>query len=307
MTQQTHQLRGTIFTSTAAIGWGLSGVAAGVLFARYPAITPAWLTQLRMAVAGVVLLAIGWGTGQHPLRVWKNKRDTLQLVLYGLLGIIPAQYFYFIAVRNGNASVATILQYLGLFFIVIYTAVRFRELPSQAEWIGIVVAVIGTVLIITHGRFDTLAISPSVLFWGVLSAVGSATYTLLPKSVLPKYGAVNCTGWGLIFAGIGMLAFQGSSHGPVTVDLPMIGLLVFIVLIGTVMTLFLFNAGLKEISPTRASLLDSLEPLSAAVFSVAFLGIQLTVFDIIGGLLVILAVMMLSIDFDHATRFFRRK
>ncbi|KRN20350.1 DMT family permease [Secundilactobacillus similis DSM 23365 = JCM 2765] len=298
-------LSGIILAAVAATGWGLSGVAAGVIFDRYPAISPAWLTQLRMILAGVILLIGSGMLHQRPFAVLHHRRDALQVAYYGWFGLIPAQYFYFIAVHDGNASVATILQYLGLFFVVFYTAVRFRQLPGRAEWIGIIVAVVGTVLIVTHGRFNGLAVSTSVLFWGMLSAVGSAAYTLIPKRVLPIYGTMNCTGWGLIVSGLTMFIFPSVTQGPTHVDLPLIGLLLFVVLIGTVVTLFLFNAGLKVISATTASLLDSLEPLSAAVFSV-WLGVSLTGFDIIGGILIILAVLLISIDFDRLRDRIRR-
>lgn len=56
-----------------------------------------------------------------------------------------------------------------------------------------------------------------------------------------------------------------------------------------------------------ASLLDAFEPLSATVFSVIFLNVQLTTFDLVGGALIILAVMVLSLNGRKMMNFFRRR
>ncbi|MBU7495079.1 EamA family transporter, partial [Lactiplantibacillus pentosus] len=61
------------------------------------------------------------------------------------------------------------------------------------------------------------------------------------------------------------------------------------------------------ILPTTASLMDAFEPLAATVFSIAFLNVQLTRFDFIGGLLVILAVMALSINPHRMFRYLHRR
>lgn len=307
MTQQ-HHLRGVILASIACILWGISGVAASTLFISNPRLTAIWLTEVRMISAGLILLIWGQLAGQHPVAIWKQPRTAWQVVSYGLLGLIPVQWCYFEAVRVGNAPIATIIQFLGPFIITFYFLFFKHVIPKRIEVVGMIMAFIGTLLIVTHGHLNSLAISPVILFWGGLSAIGVATNTLIPRSILPKFGALSVTGWGLLVAGLFLTAFQPMWRVHLTVNAFQIALLMVIIIFGTVVPFLMFAHSLSYILPTTASLLDAFEPLAATIFSVLFLNVQLTSFDLIGGLLIILAVMALSLNMHKILlRFHRRR
>lgn len=306
MTQQ-HHLRGVLLASVACILWGISGVAASTLFISNPHLTSMWLTQIRMISAGIIL--IGWAqlAGKQPLNIWKQRKTAWQVVSYGLLGLIPVQLCYFEAVRVGNAPIATIIQFLGPFIITFYFLFFKHVIPKRIEVIGMVMAFIGTLLIVTHGHLNSLAVSPAVLFWGGLSAVGVATNTLIPRSILPKYGALAVTGWGLLVAGLCLMILQPMWTVHLTLNAFQIVLLVVIVLFGTVAPFLMFAHSLAYILPTTASLLDAFEPLAATIISVLFLNVQLTSYDLFGGALIILAVMALSLNMHKMLLLFRRR
>ncbi len=306
MTQQ-HHLRGVLLASVACILWGISGVAASTLFISNPHLTAMWLTQIRMISAGIIL--IGWAqlAGKQPLNIWKQRKTAWQVVSYGLLGLIPVQLCYFEAVRVGNAPIATIIQFLGPFIITFYFLFFKHVIPKRIEVIGMVMAFIGTLLIVTHGHLNSLAVSPAVLFWGGLSAVGVATNTLIPRSILPKYGALAVTGWGLLVAGLCLMILQPMWTVHLTLNVFQIVLLVVIVLLGTVAPFLMFAHSLAYILPTTASLLDAFEPLAATIISVLFLNVQLTSYDLFGGALIILAVMALSLNMHKMLLLFRRR
>lgn len=306
MTHQ-HHLRGVLLASVACILWGISGVAASTLFINNPQITPLWLTQVRMISAGIIMLVWAQLAGTKPITIWRQRRDTIQVICYGLLGLIPVQLCYFEAVKVGNAPIATIIQFLGPFIISIYYFLFKHVKPRRAEAIGMVMAFIGTLLIVTHGHLTSLAISPVVLFWGGLSAIGVATNTLIPRPLLPKYGALTITGWGLLIAGLSLLVLKPVWTVSLKLTLMEIGLIVVIVLLGTVAPFFMFARSLSDILPTTASLLDAFEPLAATIFSVTFLNVQLTGFDLVGGLLIILAVMALSLNVRKMMAYLHRQ
>lgn len=304
-TPRPRKALGIALACTAGICWGISGVAASALFHHNHAITPLWVSQVRMTIAGLIMILVSLTQGES-VAIWRNKRDALQLVMYGLLGLIPVQLFYFNAVHAGNPSIATILQFLGPFVIAFYYILLHHQLPTRSEVIGMVLAFGGTLLIITHGHFNTLAVSGAVLFWGGLSAIGVATNTLLPRALLRKYGSFATTGWGLLVAGLSLNVFGPVWSNPVHLAAPDWLLMSVIIVIGTLLAFILFAISLKHILPTTASLLDAFEPLSATVFSIIFLGISLSGMDIVGGVLIILAVMALAMDF-RAIHWFRKR
>lgn len=305
MTAQ-HHLRGVLLASIACILWGISGVAASTLFTWNPQVTALWLTQVRMITAGALLLVLGQAIGVKPFAIWRQKATGIRVISYGLLGLVPVQLCYFEAVKFGNAPVATIIQFLGPFIISIYFLLFKHVTPTRPEALGMLMAFIGTILIVTHGHLNSLAISPVVLFWGGLSAIGVATNTLIPRPLLPKFGAVSVTGWGLFVAGICLNIFGPVWQAKVTLTWPEWVMVGVIIIFGTVIPFLMFAHALGYILPTTASLLDAFEPLSATIFSVLFLNVQLTQFDFIGGALVILAVMALSLNGRQMLRLLRR-
>lgn len=273
--------------------WGISGIFAKMLFAINPRVSPMIVTQVRMIIGGIAILLVGWLAGKHPLKIWHRWHDAGTIISYGILGLIPVQLFYFMAVKAGNASIATILQFIGPFFIMLYMAVRHHEIPSRLEVISAVAAFIGVVVVATNGRFTQLAITPLVLIYGLISAVGVATNTLIPRSLLKNFSSMEITGWGLVIAGVGL---EVVSPTRITFALTPRVLVMFlmIIIIGTVIPFITFTTVLKYISPTVASMLDAFEPLTATVGSVLVLGLHLSVATIIGSLVIIVAVIGLN-------------
>ena len=273
--------------------WGISGIFAKMLFAISPRVSPMIVTQVRMIIGGIAILLVGWLAGKHPLKIWHRWHDAGTIISYGILGLIPVQLFYFMAVKAGNASIATILQFIGPFFIMLYMAVRHHEIPSRLEVISAVAAFIGVVVVATNGRFTQLAITPLVLVYGLISAVGVATNTLIPRSLLKSFSSMEITGWGLVIAGIG-LEVVSPTRVTFTLTSQVLIMFLMIIIIGTVIPFITFTTVLKYISPTVASMLDAFEPLTATVGSVLVLGLHLSLATIIGSLVIIVAVIGLN-------------
>lgn len=273
--------------------WGISGIFAKVLFAADPRISPMIVTQVRMIIGGIAILLVGRLVGRHPLKIWHRRHDAGIIISYGILGLIPVQLFYFMAVKAGNASIATILQFIGPFFIMLYMAVRHHEIPSRLEVISAVAAFIGVVVVATNGRFTQLAITPLVLIYGLISAVGVATNTLIPRSLLKNFSSMEITGWGLVIAGIG-LEIVAPTRITFALTPQVLVMFLMIIVIGTVIPFITFTTVLKYISPTVASMLDAFEPLTATVGSVLVLGLHLSLATIVGSLVIIIAVIGLN-------------
>lgn len=276
--------------------WGISGLFAKALFNVSSSITSMWVSQVRMISAGIILIILSQFRGEHPFQIFQDLHAAWIIFAYGVFGLVPVQYAYFMAVQYGNASIATILQFIGPFFIIAYQAV-FRQIPPRRiEIICAIVAFTGVFIIATHGRFNHLAMTLSVLIWGLISAVGVATNTLIPQKMLRegKVPSLIITGWGLLFAGLTLLLIHPGQ--PYVPNIPAVWLYSLgILVIGTLIPFQLANNSLKYIDATTFSLMDAFEPLAATIGSVFFFNLQLTEADIIGSILVIVAVLAINI------------
>lgn len=293
MDKQSKSRLWTILAALAAVMWGISGLFAESLFKVSSKITPIWLTQVRLIISGIVLLIIATVLHQKPFSVLKDKKNTLHIIAYGVFGLLPVQVFYFIAIEMANASIATILQFIGPFFVLTYLAVTHQQVLRKLDVLAAILAFIGVFLLSTHGNFNQLAITPLALFFGLLSAVGEASYTLIPVKLVKRVSSLVVTGWGMLFAGIGLMIVY--PRFPAIPNTPRAWLDVSaIIIIGTIIPFQIMANALRYVKPSTVSLLDAFEPLSATVGSVLIFGLVMSGMDWLGTLLVIGAVLALN-------------
>jgi len=299
--ETTREVKGILLASVSATFWGVSGAIAQTLFDTTD-INSIWLTGIRMLGAGIGLLLISLVTKVDLWSIWRHPGDLLQIAGYTLLGLMPVQFTYFLAVEASNAATATILQFMGPVFIAIWLVVAHQQWPTRSEGIAIVLAVIGSFLLVTHGNPATLVISVWALVWGLLSGVTSATNTLMPTKLLTKYSTMTVNTWSMLLGGLLFNIVQPfwSIHIPLT--LGNISKLSFVVIFGTLLAFLFFLESLKYIRPTVVSLLDAFEPLSATVIAVVLLGVSFEWLDILGSLLIISTVFILAIGQRHNER-----
>lgn len=88
-------------------------------------------------------------------------------------------------------------------------------------------------------------------------------------------------------------------------DYPLLqwGLIVYVAVLGTLIPFALYFEGINLIRSTRASITATLEPISAAMISFFVLGETLEPLQILGGALVIGAIILLQLrkEYDDAT------
>ncbi|MCL1632325.1 EamA family transporter [Sporolactobacillus sp. CPB3-1] len=281
---------------SGAMLWGISGNAAQYLFDIHK-ISAGWLTSVRMLTSGVLLLCIMQCGKDRRLiwDIWKSRQSAQSLLIFGLIGMIGAQYTYFEAVAAGNAATATLLQYLSPVLIMLYLTVRLRKKPSTVEISAIFTALLGVFFIATKGQIHHLSIAPSAFFWGLMAALGGAIYATQPGELLRKFGPGIVVGWGMVIGGAAMSCFYPPwrFHGQLTMQ-SVIGI-VFVIVFGTLIAFYLYLSSLKYLQPIETSLLGCAEPLSAAVVSVVWMGVPFTLFDWIGAVCIVGTVMMLTL------------
>lgn len=292
--QLNREFKGIFLASISATFWGVSGAIAQTLFDS-TSINSVWLTGVRMSGAGIGLFLLSLITKVDLWSIWRHPRDLFQIVAYTLLGLMPVQFTYFLAVEASNAATATILQFMGPVFIALWMVLAHRQFPTRSEGIAILCALLGSFLLVTHGNPATLVISVGALVWGLLSGVTSATNTLIPAELLTRYSPMTVNTWSMILGGILFNCVQPvwSIHIPLT--LLNVSKLGFVVLFGTLLAFLFFLQSLQYIRPTVVSLLDAFEPLSATIIAVALLGVNFSGLDILGSLLIISTVFILAI------------
>lgn len=190
ITMSYPRTKGIFLVLIAAIFWGVSGTVAQYLF-HQQGFSTSWLVVTRLIFSGLGLLFFAHtGAKQNIWIIWKNKKDVLHFIVFGVIGMFGVQFTYFAAIEHGNAASATVLQYLAPVIIACFLCIRSKAMPAKHEMIAIFFALLGTFLLVTKGNIHSLAISGSAFFWGILSAFALAFYTLYPGGLLSRWGSL---------------------------------------------------------------------------------------------------------------------
>lgn len=287
-------VKGRIYTLIGAISWGLSG-ACGQYLMNDSGVSPIYLTALRMVIAGLVLTLFACLKQPKQFReVVKSPKIMGRMLFFGIFGLMLCQLTYLFAIHSSNAGTATVLQYTCPILIVIYVSLKEKTVPTIMEFVAIVFALVGTFVITTHGNPFNLSLSPSGLFWGIISAFAYALYTLLPGKLIRQWGSLIGTGLGLLSGGI--LFYFGTASWQYTIQWQPYTFIAFIGIIGigTIFAYSLYLEGVSLIGPVQGSLLASAEPISSVFFSIILLGEIFQGIDIVGIVLILIAVYLIT-------------
>lgn len=294
--EKSKMVTGTIVTIAGGILWGVSGVCGQYMF-QNKGVTAPWLVSGRLVVAGLLMLCYYFLTDrEQTLAIWKSKRDRRDVIIYGLLGMLPCQYAYFQTIEWSNAGTATVIQYLGPALIVIWVCFRTKRMPTLQEITGVILAVIGVFLIATHGNPTSLALSGRALLMGLASAVSVAIYTLEPARLQKKYDTPLILAWGMTIGGVALtLISRPWTAKGIQADAEMFAALAFVIVFGTMAGFSLYMTGVKLIGSVKASLYACMEPVSSMILTVLWMKVNFTTPDLIGTLLVIATIIILAI------------
>lgn len=294
--ERREMLRGMSIALIGGVFWGLAGVFGQFLF-EYKGTNARWLVSVRLILAGLILLATVYLKQRETFfAIWKNKKDVLALFLFSVFGMAGCQLSYYTAVELSNAGTATVLQYTAPVMILFFDALVHRRKPRIYEVLALCLALGGTWILATHGNVRSMAVSEEALFWGLLSAVMMAVYNLLPLKLMKRYGTFCVIGWGMLVGGIVLSAFTHPWHVAGDWDLQAAGALLVVILVGTVLSFSFYMEGVRMIGAPKASLLASVEPVTATVASVLVMHVFFAVADIIGIVCILAAVFILSVS-----------
>ena len=289
-----NRLKGIILAVGGSILWGGSGVAAQFLL-QDRGMTADYLTAIRTITAGLILLLIDrFVYSNNITNIWRDKASRYRLLFFGICGMMAVQYTYFAAIAYSNAPTGTIIQYLMPVVILLWVALRERKLPQPGQVICAILAILGTALLVTHGSLTTLSISEKALFWGILSALAAACYTVSPRWLLMRWPSAQVVGWAMLIGGAAISLIYPPLSYPGTLDRDAILSLAYICILGTAIAFWAYVSSTKYILPQEASILNAMEPLASIVFSVLLLDVLFQLPEIAGTILIILPVLYIT-------------
>jgi drug/metabolite transporter (DMT)-like permease len=269
----------------------ISGSSFGTLaiFARLAyedGVTPITLLFLRFGIASLCMLFIMWLRGVPIPGGW----ILLGLALMGGIGYVGQALSYFTALTLIPAGLVALLLYLYPAIVTILAMIILKERISKWKIIALLIALGGTVL--------TIGPTGGGQFLGVILGLAAAfiysIYILVGSKITRQVTAIQSSTVVIVSAAIvsgGLAAIKGPAFPATASGWASV---IAIALISTILAVVTFFAGLERVGPTNASTLSTVEPAVTVVLAAMVLGETISFFRIIGGMMIILAVIILA-------------
>ncbi|MFI1157893.1 DMT family transporter [Streptomyces sioyaensis] len=295
--------RGLLYVTLAATAWGTAGAAAALLY-RGSGLGPVALTFWRTFGGLLLLLAVRAllrrrsGPAAAPAPYEPLRRRLTRVVVTGV-ALAVFQAAYFAAVEATGLAVGTVVTMgAGPVLIAIGARMTMGERLGPGGILAVAGALAGLTILVLGGDGGA-TVRPAGVGWALLSAAGCAAMTLATRR-LGKAGGGDpyASTIGAFAVGALCLLPLAAAEGlwPQAHDLGRSLLLLgYIAAVPTALAYGLYFAGLAAVRAATASVLSLIEPVSAAVLAVAFLGERLTVATVTGTGVLLTAVAALAV------------
>jgi drug/metabolite transporter (DMT)-like permease len=283
---------GTVFCLASGAAFGAMAIFGKLAYGEGANVGTLLATRFTLAATLFWAVVIANGAARKLRGV--SRRDVALALGLGACGYSLQAGCYFLALERIDASLLSLLLYTFPAIVAVAAVALGRERMDRRRAGALALALGGLVLVLAGAGTGALGVLGASL--GLGAALVYSTYILTSQGVAGRMRAdllstLVCTGAAMSLT-IGTAAI-GQLH-PGAVTLGGWGWLGCIALVSTVAAIVLFFAGLKRVGPTSASILATVEPVVTVLLAFLVFAERLGAVQLVGGALVICAVVMLS-------------
>jgi len=268
----------------SATGFGVMPVLTKVVYDD--GVGPFGVLSVRFSVAAVLLL----GLARLRRERFPRGRQLRNLALLGGVGYVVESLCYFSALSRISAGLTALLLYLYPALVVLLSAVLLRHRPRRPAVVCVGVATLGTALTI-----GPVAGGQTVgVLLGLAAAASYALYIVLSSTAIDGVGplassAVVMGACALVYDVLAVATGAALPHSAGAW-----AALGGVTLLGTVLAVGAFFAALAILGPSDTAALSTLEPVVSVGVAALALGEVLSPVQVVGGGLVVAAVVVLA-------------
>ena len=280
---------------TVAI-WGSTFVFTKMLLLH--GLSPAQIFTLRFIVAYLLLLAFELVSRRQSFRLFSASwRDELTMLLLGITG--GSVYFLTenAALLYTTATNTSLIVCSCPLFAMLLVAVAYRQSErfTRVQVVGSLLACLGMAVVVLNGRF-VLHLSPV----GDMLAFGAclcwAVYSLLMKSVTERYSVFFITRkvffYGLLTILPYYIVFPGFPTMEVIFSREVLWNLLFLSVVASMICFLVWNWVIHQLGAVIATNWVYLNPITTIIFAWWLLHEQITLWFLLGSLLIIVGMIL---------------
>jgi len=287
-------LQGYGLVALGAALWGCLGLFYQVVIGQYG------LSSLEAVFWRALLASLMLGSwlvtrDRSALRV--DRRDLWLMILLGTVGVAATYWIYAYAIRAVGMGVAAVLQYVAPAWVALYSVLFWGESVSGMRVAALALALAGVALV---GRIYDLGgatLDPAGVLAALATSITYAAYILLIKAASRR----GYSSWTILFYGLAIgcacLAPLQSRHS-VAIIAAAPAVIPWLFALGgiTLAAGGAFNAGLRRVSASNASIVATIEPLTAMFLGWLLLNEGMSVPQVIGAACILGSVTLLQLQ-----------
>ncbi len=264
------------------------------------------LAFIRFSVASLVLFPFVI----NKLKV--QKKDIPMIIVAGLAGISIHIALFFYGLKSTSAINAGVLFASGPLFTIAIALIFLRERITKKMLLGCIIGFIGILTVVIADTNEALQISPIGDLLVLGSTLSFVVFEIVSKKLFKTYSPYTVTFYAFLIGAITFLPFALPYFVHNTQNLlltlsPMAIFAVMFGIFGSSLTAYLFwQKGLEKIDASKAGFFLYLDPIFATVASVIILGEIITVYFVLGSILIFLGILIAHNQIPRFGNFFMR-
>ncbi|MPQ76728.1 DMT family transporter [Hydrogenovibrio sp. JE_KL2] len=290
---QSNYLIGLGLLITAPVIWGGMFPVAELILPSVDGITT---TAIRYGLGALMLLVIlAFLEGNNALKLEEN---TLKLWLYGTIGFAGFNILAFVGLGFSQPEHAAIIMAMMPMITVLITWLKSGKRPAGFTLMTVAIAFSGVFLVVTNGN-PAKALQNGEASGDLMLLTGALCWVIytLGASQFPSWSALRYTTLSCALGTLSILAITLALIPVGITQIPSINVVsnlgwefAYLIILGAVIAVLSWNAGIKAVGPVNGVLFINLVPITA--FTVGVLqGHSFTHYEVIGALLVISALI----------------
>ncbi len=290
-------------TSISAIAITLAGV---FLFATKAIIVKLGYRE-DMNAATMLLLRMSFALPFYlTIMFWGNNRqlfkdlafnDHLKVIVLGMVGYYLSSYLDFQGLHYISANLERLILFAYPTLVVIISAIFLKKSISKTQYVAIAITYLGIVITFYENlfiKFTSTTLLGSALVFG--SALTYAFYLVGSSELLKRVGAVFYTAYSMVVSAICVLIHSTFAEikplSEISDKVYMYGFLMAV--FSTIVPSFLIAYSLKKIGASKMSIIGSIGPVFTIVLSYFLLQETLSVYQYVGGTVILFGVYWVS-------------
>jgi drug/metabolite transporter (DMT)-like permease len=252
-------------------------------------VSPVELLGLRLLLALPVM-----GTLLLLRRLPLNPRRCWRSILVGAVILTLHYWIQITGIQYTSATNSGWIIAVTPLVMALLAAVWLKERLTRTLMLGIAVATLGIVLLVSRGELGRLDWLTSIGDWLVLASAHTwAFYTLAVRDAARETHPLSVAFWVLVPAAlltVGIMLPTTDWGRVAAMPADVWGALLFLGVPGMALAQWAWQEGVARIGAAEAGVFLFLEPLSTTALAVPYLGEPLGPYTIVGGLLVLVGV-----------------